>query len=109
MKKHEWRENLPDGDVRFVSAVRQGGRWRFQTRLKSEDEGTKLDTLPLEDLQVLRDLLERTPPSFRDEVFAAQAADLSRIVPELATFFDLDQVKPSGEISDAIARTLRRC
>jgi len=57
MKKHEWRENLPDGDVRFVSAVRQGGRWRFQTRLKSEDEGTKLDTLPLEDLQVLRDLL----------------------------------------------------
>ncbi len=57
---------------------------------------------------VLRDLLERTTPSLRDDVFGPQAGDLARIVPELTGFYDVDAVKPSGEVSDAITRTLRR-
>ena len=57
MKKHEWRENTPDGDVRYVTAIRQGARWRFQSRLKSEDDWTRLDSLNLDDLQQLREIL----------------------------------------------------
>ena len=57
MKKHEWRENMSDGDVRYVAAIRQSGRWRFQSRLKSEDDWTLLDSLNLEDLQQLREIL----------------------------------------------------
>ncbi|MFK5922141.1 MAG: hypothetical protein QM496_08165 [Verrucomicrobiota bacterium] len=54
MIKHEWRETLPDGDVRYITAKRHGARWQFQTCLKSDDEWTPLDDLPLEDLQQLR-------------------------------------------------------
>lgn len=57
MSKHEWRENTTEGDVRFVTATRQAGRWKFRTRLKSEEDWTLLDTLPLEDLEYLRELL----------------------------------------------------
>ena len=57
MKKHEWRENTPDGDVRYVTATRQGARWRFRSRLKSEDDWTLLDSLNLDDLQQLREIL----------------------------------------------------
>lgn len=57
MKKHEWRQDMPDGDVRIVTALYKGGRWHFQCRLKSERESTKLDALDLEDLQQLREIL----------------------------------------------------
>ncbi len=58
---------------------------------------------------VLRDLLERTDPAVCDEVFAPQAADLRRVVPELATRFPTDDGPViDGDISDAIVRTLQR-
>jgi hypothetical protein len=56
-RKHEWRDNMPDGDIRLVTAKRQAGRWQFQSRLKSEDEWTPLDPFPLDDLLHLRELL----------------------------------------------------
>ena len=57
MSKHEWRENTDDGDVRFVTAKRHGGKWKLQTRLKSEEDWTQLGVMPLEDLQYLREVL----------------------------------------------------
>ena len=57
MSKHEWRENTTDGDVRFVTARRFGAKWKFQTRLKSEEDWTHLDAVPLEDLNYLREIL----------------------------------------------------
>ncbi len=61
-RKHEWRENTEEGDIRFVTAKReggnrQGGGWEFQVRLKSEDEWTVLEKIPLDDLEYLREIL----------------------------------------------------
>ena len=57
MSKHEWRENTPDGDIRFVTATRQAGKWKFRTRLKSEEDWTPLGVMTLEDLEYLREVL----------------------------------------------------
>ena len=57
MKRHKWRESTDDGDVRLVTAERQSGRWKFQSRLKSEDEWTVLDVIPRDDLECLREIL----------------------------------------------------
>ena len=52
MSKHEWRQQLEDGDVRLMTAERRSGRWSLRSRLKSEDEWTtgELDRDDLEDL-----------------------------------------------------------
>ena len=59
---------------------------------------------------VLRDLFERSDEETRRSVFAPQAADLCRIMPELASIFDIDESKvpEGGDIGDAIVRTLHR-
>ncbi len=61
---------------------------------------------------VLRDLLDRTDPSDVESIFGPQARDLVLVVPELMNAFDSplsSQSAPAGDdISDAIARTLRR-
>ncbi len=57
MKKHEWRENTDDGDVRLVAASRQTGEWKLRSRLKSEDEWTTLEVIPLDDLEYLREIM----------------------------------------------------
>ncbi len=62
ISKHEWRENTDEGDIRLVTAQREGGKrkggtWTFRARLKSEDEWTVLEKIPLDDLEYLRDVL----------------------------------------------------
>jgi len=57
MIKHEWRESIPGGDVRYVTAKRHWGRWQFQTCLKSDEDWTQLDKLSLEDFKKLKDVL----------------------------------------------------
>ncbi len=57
MKKHEWRENTPEGDVRLVCISRHGGKWRLRSRLKSDEEWTNCPDIPLDDLETLRELL----------------------------------------------------
>jgi DNA-binding SARP family transcriptional activator/tetratricopeptide (TPR) repeat protein len=58
---------------------------------------------------VLRDLFERTEPEQRAAIFTPQAADLCRVMPELATTFEIDGTSSiDGDISDAVVRTLRR-
>jgi hypothetical protein len=57
MKKHEWRQNTPEGDVRLVCVSRHAGKWQLRSRLKSDEEWTNFPNIPLEDLEILRELL----------------------------------------------------
>ena len=59
MTRHAWRERTDDGELRFVRATRHGRSWSLQSKLKSEDEWTTLDPIPLADLRELRDVLWR--------------------------------------------------
>lgn len=59
---------------------------------------------------VLRDLYERTETADVESVFGPQATDLSLILPELASVFEIGDTSgiKGADISDAIARTLQR-
>ena len=57
MKKHEWREKTDEGEVRLVTATRHAGKWKLQSRLKSEMEWTQFSPIPLEDLESLREII----------------------------------------------------
>jgi len=56
---HSWKEKTADGDKREVRAVKFGGKWRIQSRLKGEESWTYHDEPSLEDLRELRDVLFR--------------------------------------------------
>lgn len=56
---HVWKTVTDDGEKREARAERFGGRWRFQSKLKSEAAWTYFDTPSLEDLEALRDILWR--------------------------------------------------
>lgn len=55
--KHEWHERTPEGEVRYITASKHLGKWRFQTCLKTDERWTLLETLPLEELKQLRVIL----------------------------------------------------
>ena len=59
MKKHEWRETTEDGETRLVTAMRHAGKWQLQSRLKSEQEGTKFPKIELDDLETLHDVISK--------------------------------------------------
>lgn len=57
MKKHEWRENTEEGETRLVTATRHAGKWKLQSRLKSDTEWTQFPLIKLEDLETLHELI----------------------------------------------------
>ncbi|MCB1062953.1 MAG: hypothetical protein KDN20_08545 [Verrucomicrobiae bacterium] len=57
MTKHEWHEPTEDGDIRYVRAMFHAGRWTYEDTLKSEEKWHSHETLPLRDLEKLRELL----------------------------------------------------
>lgn len=59
MTKHEWHDRAEDGEPMYFRAQHHAGRWEFYSTLKSDPEWEKLDTLPLERLEQLRDVLWR--------------------------------------------------
>lgn len=56
---HVWKTKTEDGEKKEVRAERFGGNWRFQSKLKSEENWTYFDVPALEDLEQLRDVLWR--------------------------------------------------
>ena len=56
---HGWRTTTGDGEKREVRAHKHGGAWRFQSKLKNEEEWTYHDVPLLEDLHELREILWR--------------------------------------------------
>ena len=57
--RHIWTERTEDGDKREVRAIKFGGVWRLQSKLKSSDAWIYHDPPLLEDLIQLRDILFR--------------------------------------------------
>jgi len=61
--RHEWTERTPEGEKREVRAVKFGGLWRIQSRLRrprsDEAEWTYHEPPLMEDLIELRDVLFR--------------------------------------------------
>jgi hypothetical protein len=58
MKSHEWHERDPEAEeTRYYRASKFGKKWTVMTTLKSEEDWTKYDPIPLEVLESLRDVL----------------------------------------------------
>lgn len=57
--EHGWTERTADGEKREVRAVKFGGRWRLQAKLKGDAEWTYYDPPLRTDLESLRDILYR--------------------------------------------------
>jgi hypothetical protein len=57
MQKHEWRQNTEEGGTRLVCISRHAGKWQLRSRLKSDAEWTKVPSIPLDDLETLREIL----------------------------------------------------
>lgn len=56
---HVWKTVTADREKREIRAERFGGRWRFQSKLRSEEQWTYYDLPPVEELEELRDILWR--------------------------------------------------
>lgn len=56
---HIWKSTTETGEKREVRAEKFGGRWRLQSKAKSEDRWTYFDDPPLTDLIELHDVLWR--------------------------------------------------
>lgn len=57
MQKHEWRDKTEEGETRLVCASRQAGKWQLRTKLKADTDWTKYPSIPLDELETLRDIL----------------------------------------------------
>lgn len=59
MKKHEWRETTDEGETRLVTATQHGGKWKLQSRLKTDTEWTQFPVIPLADLETLHEIISK--------------------------------------------------
>lgn len=57
--EHTWKETTEEGDKREIRAVKFGGNWRIQSKLKGEEAWTYHDSPGLHDVSELCDLLFR--------------------------------------------------
>jgi hypothetical protein len=57
--EHVWRETTAEGDKREVKAVKFGGKWRLQSKIKGDAAWTYHDSPSHADLAALHDLIFR--------------------------------------------------
>ena len=57
--QHIWTEKDRDGRKREVRATKFGGVWRLQSKIAGEAEWAYYDIPPLEDLLMLKQIVER--------------------------------------------------
>ena len=57
--QHIWKETTEDGEKREVRAIKFGGVWSIQAKLKHEGKWTYYEVPSLEDLKELREVLFR--------------------------------------------------
>jgi hypothetical protein len=56
---HIWKETTAEGEKREVRAVKFGGIWKIQSKLKHDEHWTYHDPPLMEDLRELHDVLFR--------------------------------------------------
>jgi hypothetical protein len=70
--QHIWTKKDRHGKKREVRATKFGGVWRFQSKIAGETEWAYYDTLPLQDLLHLKEIIarkyQRRRASFEDVV-----------------------------------------
>jgi len=99
MVKHEWHERTPEGDVRYVTAKRYAGKWKFQTCLKTDENWTSLDVLPLGDLEQLRDVLWRKYQ--RKRLPYEHVLEIDAMIEEAEEAEETDDLLEAGGSSDS--------
>ena len=57
--QHIWKETTTEGEKREVRAIKFGGIWTIQAKLKREAQWTYYKVPPMEDLKELHDVLFR--------------------------------------------------
>ena len=57
--QHIWKEKDEEGRKREVRVVKFGGNWKFQAKLKDDEQWTYYDVPLKEDLLTLRDIVFR--------------------------------------------------
>lgn len=57
--EHGWTERTEDGEKRELRAVKFGGRWRIQAKLRTDETWTYYDPPLRADLETLLDILRR--------------------------------------------------
>lgn len=55
--RHEWNDRTADGEKRYLRASLHASRWTFETTLKSDPDWTTQESLTLEELEKLRELV----------------------------------------------------
>jgi hypothetical protein len=70
--QHIWTEKDRHGKKREVRSTKFGGVWRFQSKIAGETQWSYYDTLPLQDLLRLKEIIarkyQRRRASFEDVV-----------------------------------------
>jgi hypothetical protein len=56
---HVWKEVTEDGEKREIRASKFGRDWKFQSKLRHEENWTYHDVPSLQDLEALHDILFR--------------------------------------------------
>lgn len=57
--EHVWKERTESGEKREVRTHKEGGKWRFQSKLETDEHWTYHDRPDPADLRALIDVLER--------------------------------------------------
>lgn len=72
--EHAWTHRTDEGEKREVRAIKTLGRWRLQTKLRTDERWTYHETPHVNDLLELRDILwrkyQRRRASYEDVLLA---------------------------------------
>ncbi|MBP82431.1 MAG: hypothetical protein CMO61_01125 [Verrucomicrobiales bacterium] len=55
--KHEWHDRAVDGELVYYRAILHAGRWEFYSTRKSDPDWERHELLPLEKMEVLREVM----------------------------------------------------
>ena len=88
--EHAWTHRADEGEKREVRAIKTQGRWRLQSKLRTDERWTYHDTPLVGDLVELRDILwrkyQRRRASHEDVLLADKMlAELNHVASEAVT------------------------